>query len=240
MAYYDTIAKQWHAATGYKGGAFKELVLNEVLLKNLPGIDNCSILELGAGNGYFLPLVLRRFSGQTPSAIMITDQSRKLLEIARKCFKIPTAEYQTLDVRRRFPFDDHQFGLILASMVFNEVATGDFQKALGECYRVLSSQGLLLIAVIHPDFVSSLRKRELLTRTREGLLTMPGSGSLRVPVVVRSSELYRSSLAGASFAFEEEEVFPTAEVLNVKSGLRKAGRVPLALVFRCRKPTLSK
>jgi hypothetical protein len=36
MAYYDRIAKQWHEATGYKGGAFKELVLNGVLLRRIP------------------------------------------------------------------------------------------------------------------------------------------------------------------------------------------------------------
>jgi hypothetical protein len=82
MAYYDSIAKRWHETTGAKGGAFKELVLNNILLQKLSGIDNCSILELGAGNGYFLPLVLRRFSGQAPSRITVTDQSERLLEIA--------------------------------------------------------------------------------------------------------------------------------------------------------------
>ena len=91
MAYYDSIAKRWHETTGAKGGAFKELVLNNILLQKLSGIDNCSILELGAGNGYFLPLVLRRFSGQAPSRITVTDQSERLLEIARRHFRIPDA-----------------------------------------------------------------------------------------------------------------------------------------------------
>jgi SAM-dependent methyltransferase len=235
MAYYDNIAKQWHEATGYRGGAFKELVLNEVLLRRIAGIDHCSILELGAGNGYFLPLVLRRFSGQVPAAITITDQSKRLLEMAQRHFRIPAAEYATLDVRRPFPFADHQFDLILASLVFNEVATGGFQKALLECRRVLSSRGRFLMAVAHPDFVTNLRKRKLLRRTREGVLTMPGAGSLRVPVVMRSCEAYRSSLREAGFAFAEADVLPTPEVLNVKSALRKAGRVPLALVFECRR-----
>ncbi len=238
MAYYDNIAKQWHEATGYKGGAFKELVLNEILLQKLSGINHCSILELGAGNGYFLPLVLRRFSGQVPAAITITDQSQRLLEIAKKHFRIPAAVYETLDVRQPFPFADNQFDLILASMVFNEVPTGGFQKALKECKRVLSSQGLFLMAVVHPSFVSNLQKRNLLTRTKEGVLTMPGSGSLRVPIVMRSSEVYRSSLKEVGFEFEEEEVFPTAEVLNARSGLRKAGRAPLALIFKCMKPAV--
>jgi ubiquinone/menaquinone biosynthesis C-methylase UbiE len=235
MAYYDNIAKQWHGATGFKGGAFKEFVLNEILLHKLSGIHHCSILELGAGNGYFLPLVLHRFSGQVPAAIMITDQSGRLLEIAKKYFRIPAAEYETLDVRQPFPFTDNQFDLILASMIFNEVSTGSFQKALRECKRVLSNQGLLLIAVVHPKFVSNLQKRELLARTKEGVLTMPGSGSLRVPVVMRSSEVYRSSLKEVGFEFEEEEIFPTTEVLNIKSGLQKARKVPLALVFKCTK-----
>ena len=47
MAYYDSIAKRWHQTTGYQGGAFKELVLNSILLEKLPGIDRRSILELG-------------------------------------------------------------------------------------------------------------------------------------------------------------------------------------------------
>ena len=29
MAYCDKIAARWHKITGYKGGAFKELILNE-------------------------------------------------------------------------------------------------------------------------------------------------------------------------------------------------------------------
>lgn len=59
MAYYDSIAKRWHEATGYKGGALKEFVLNDVLLGKIKGINGHSILKLGAGNGYFMPMVLR-------------------------------------------------------------------------------------------------------------------------------------------------------------------------------------
>ena len=47
------LQKNWHAVTGYRGGAFKQFVLNDVLLENIPAIASKSILELGAGNGYF-------------------------------------------------------------------------------------------------------------------------------------------------------------------------------------------
>jgi SAM-dependent methyltransferase len=233
MPYYDAIARQWHAATGYHGGAFKELVLNRVLLEKLPGIQGRSILEIGAGNGYFLPIVLRHFSGQVPASIVITDHSAKLLEIAERHFWIPKAEYRILDVCRRFPFDDGRFDLVLASMVFNEVPARGLAQALKECRRVLSSRGRLLIAVLHPEFVEGLRRRGLLKHVQDGQLTMPGAGNLRLPVVVRSVEAYRGVLTACGFQFTEEDVFPTAKVLNAKAGLRYPGNTPVALVFAC-------
>jgi len=233
MAYYDYIASQWHEETGYKGGPFKELVLNDVLLNNITSIDNRAILELGAGNGYFLPMVLRRFSGQVPSAIVVTDQSIRLLEIAEKHFRIPEATYQLLDVRRRFPFDESRFDLILASMIFNEMSSGQLQRALQESFRVLSPGGLLLMAVVHPEFVSGLQRSGLLRKTRGGMLTMPGSGSLRLPVVLRSSDAYRRALVQAGFRFEEVAVYPTDRVLRARPGLRNSRGLPIALVFCC-------
>jgi hypothetical protein len=81
MAYYDRIAKQWQTATGYKGGAFKELILNDLLIDKIPGIIGSAILELGVGNGYFMPLLLRRFSGQKYARMVLTDQSGKMLQL---------------------------------------------------------------------------------------------------------------------------------------------------------------
>ncbi len=190
---------------------------------------------MGAGNGYFLPLVLRRFSGQVPMGITVTDQSKRLLEIAKRHFRIIGAGYQILDVSKPFSFTDNQFDLIIASMLFNEVPSHGFKNALKECHRVLSPDGLFLMTVTHPDFITSLRKRGLLKTTREGLLTMPGSGSLRLPVVVRSLQSYRNCVEEARLHYKEIEVFPTSEVLNVKVGLRDAAKIPLALVYTCTK-----
>ncbi len=233
MAYYDSIAMQWHKVTGYRGGVFKRLVLNDLLLENIPDIGGRSILELGAGNGYFMPLVLRKYSGRIPARVVITDQSSKLIEIARKNFSIETAEYRILNVARKFPFADESFDLILATMVFNEVPTGVLRKALAESRRVLAKDGLLLITITHPDFVGDLRKRDLLRDNGKGILTMPGAGALRLPVVVRKVNAYRSALEELGFKYEEQSIYPTKEVLNAKPGLRNAGDVPLALLFRC-------
>jgi len=89
-------------------------------------------------------------------------------------------------------------------MVFNKVPTG----ALAESKRVLVRGGKVV-------------------------LTMPGAGAMRLPVVVRKVEVYQRLLEESGFKYEEQSIYPTEEVLNAKPGLRKAGNVPLALLFRC-------
>ena len=102
MAYYDPIAKNWHQATGYWGGAFKKYVLNDFLLKKISAVSHKSILELGAGNGYFMRLALHHFSGQIPKRVTITDNANKLLAIAQTHLNVPShivPEYCSCDRR---------------------------------------------------------------------------------------------------------------------------------------------
>jgi SAM-dependent methyltransferase len=239
MAYYDRIARKWHSLTGAQGGAFKKLVLNEVVLGKLPSVAGLSILELGAGNGYFLPLVLQRFSGQVPTRVVITDQSQVLIDLAQRVFRVRDAEYQSLDVRDRFPFPKASFDLILANMIFNEITTAGLRRAMRECHRTLSSGGRLLATVPHPDFIESLERRSQLRPLKGGVFTMPGTAGLRLPVVRRSSEEYSVAMEQAGFRFHAEAVYPTAQILRAKPGLRQAGDVPIALLLDCEKTASS-
>lgn len=148
MPYYDRIAKRWHEATGFRGGAFKELLLNERILARIPTLQDAAILELGAGNGYFAAMMRDRLSGQTPRLHVVSDQSEKLLEIAERRFRIPGGEYLQLDVRAEFPFETGEFDLVLATTV-------GLRRALGECQRMLRPTGRLASTVLHPGFVAS-------------------------------------------------------------------------------------
>ena len=69
MAYYDSIAKKWHEITGRSGGAFKHFVLNQSLLDAIGSVDGKATLELGAGNGYLMPMRRLRvsFRPQSPA-----------------------------------------------------------------------------------------------------------------------------------------------------------------------------
>lgn len=233
MAYYDQIAQRWHKATGYKGGSFKKHVLNEILVQKMRGVSGKTILELGAGNGYFMQLALQYFSGQLPQRIVISDKSTALLSIAKTQFHISQAEYLPLDVRDTYPFEDDSFDLILATMVFNEVPTTGLKRAFRECHRVMKPDGLLLITLTHPQFIESLDRRNLLKKERNGILTMPGSEHLRLPVVPRRVKEYEQLLSKTGYIWEATDVYMTAKVLNEKPGLSNVGNKPLALVLEC-------
>src|SRR5437762_8851500 len=232
MAFYDRIARQWHAHTGYDGGAFKRFALNDVLVEAIGMIRDRAILELGAGNGYFLPLALRRFSGQTPARLVITDQSSRQLDMDKKHCFVDGAEYAQLDVRNPFPFQAGSFDAIIATMLFNEVPRRGVAQAIAECRRVVQGQGQLLATVMHPDFVTSLEKRGELRGDRNHL-TMPASAGLRLPVQRTPREFYDRCLYESDFEFKAREIFSRKEVLIAKPGLRKVGNKPVALVFNC-------
>jgi SAM-dependent methyltransferase len=236
MVYYDRMARKWHSVTGARGGAVKELLLNERLLERIGAIDGRAILELGIGNGYFMPLVLRRYSGQVPARLVLSDVSRVLLALARRTFPVAEAEYVVLDARDPFPLAARSLNLVLSSMVLNELPAAGLARALAECRRVLSPGGRLLAAVLHPEFVQSLARRGQLKPLRGGSFTMPGAEGLRLPVVTRRVEQYLEELGQAGFSCQTEELRPTAQLLNAKPALRQAGDMPIVLILDAEVP----
>jgi SAM-dependent methyltransferase len=210
-------------------------VLNDLILSHIDGIAGCAILELGAGNGYFPPLLLRRFSGQAPRRVVVSDQSKALLAIAQAEFFIPDAEYLALDVQLPFPFAEATFDLILVTMLFNELPTTYVRQALMECYRVLDASGQLLATMPHPAFIHALAKKGALTDFGRGLFAMPGAEGLRLPVSRRSVEAYIELATACGFQVEAQDVQASAQVRNAKAGLTAPRNVPLALLLDCRK-----
>jgi len=233
IAYYDRISSQWNRITGHHGGPFKRYMLNDRILARIEGIEERAILELGAGNGYFAPLMMRRFSGQRPARLVISDQAQAQLDIARAEFRIDGAEYLPLDVQDAFPFPDASLDIILAVMLLNELTTAGMQAALHECRRVLAPQGRLLAAVTHPAFVHALGKKGALTDFGRGLAAMPGAEGLRLPVSRRPTQAYLDALRVSGFTVETEDVFPDEKTIHARPGLKLPRDTPLALLLDC-------
>ena len=45
MPHYDKIAKQWHSITGYSGGSFKRLILNDKILSKIQRIEDKTLIQ---------------------------------------------------------------------------------------------------------------------------------------------------------------------------------------------------
>ena len=208
-------------------------MLNDCILTQIDSIAENAILELGAGNGYFAPLLLRRFSGQLPTRLVITDQSQVLLTIAQTSFQIDGAEYRALDVQDPFPFPNDSFHLVLASMLFNELTTTGLEHALKECSRILTEGGLLLAVVPHPDFVHALAKKGALTDFGRGLFAMPSAEGLRLPVSRRPLSAYQKAMEDSGFTVTTQDIFPDEKTLREKPGLKVSSGTPLGLLFLC-------
>jgi SAM-dependent methyltransferase len=232
--FYDSFAHRWHRYTGSKGGALKEFVLNEAILSHIEGIDGAAILEVGAGNGYFMPLLLRRFSGQVPARVCVTDVSSTLVRIAQQSFGMPRAEYFVLDITRRFPFEDASLDLILASMVWKEVPTAGLRVALRECYRVLKDGARLIATLMHPRFDENLVKRGLIIPSPKGppqQWLFHAAQGMVLPHFVRPEGFYDRLFDEAKFAVTKQEVYANEQVLQRKREWKKAAHLPVALIY---------
>ncbi len=229
MAYYDKIASQWHKITGYKGGAFKELILNKKVISLIDDISGKSLLELGAGNGYFMPLLLKKKSGQVPQNICITDVSFKNLEIAQKHFRLKNAKYQRLDVYKLFKLEDDSFDLIVSNMMFNEVKKPGLENGLKECKRVLRDQGQLLISVLHPDFIRKQMERGVVKNNR-----MNSKNGLKVPVTLTGLADYTELLEDLGMNYELKEIYGNQKLYNMKPKLKEISEIPIALIINAR------
>ena len=221
--------------TGHHGGAFKRYVLNDWMLGKLEGIAGRAILELGAGNGYFAPMMLRRFSGQRPARLVISDQSQAQLDTAQATFFLDDAEYAQLDVQQAFPFAYASFDLILAIMLLNELSNTGLRAALSESRRVLAPGGRLLAAIPHPSFIHALARKGALSDFGHGLFAMPSAEGLRLPVARRSMAAYQTTLADCGFAVLLEDVLPDAKTLREKPGFTLPRDTPMALVCDCQR-----
>jgi hypothetical protein len=94
----------------------------------------------------------------------------------------------------------------------------------------------LACAFLVGAFVSSGRSLFVLpllaaTDSTQQTLEMPGAGALRLPRAPRSREAYQRLFANAGFSCEIDDVYPNEQILRAKSGLRHAGKVPLAMVI---------
>jgi SAM-dependent methyltransferase len=234
LHYYSRLAPAWHEAVGDHGGPLKSLVLNDLLIDTVDPLGGKAVLEVGAGNGYLMPRLLARHPDEPPERLVISDGCRPMLDLARKHFPVPGAEYQVLELGHVLHHDDGSFDLIVADMVLHELNTARLRMTLAELRRLLRPGGAVVGTVYHPRYVESLKRAGRLARARGGLRVMPGPGGLYVPIIERRTlALHTAFTRWGRLALELHKVFATPDFFEeLLPDLKQPLRLPVALQLR--------
>ncbi len=233
MHYYHRLAPAWHRAAGADGGPLKALLLNERTLGVIPGLEGLSILEVGAGNGYLMKLLVDRYPGRRCERLVISDQARPLVDLARRHFPVEGAEYRVVDLCHALPFGDASFDYIVADLVLHELHTAALRRSLLELRRVLRPGGALLGSVYHPRYVEALDRAGQLGTAPGGLTVLPAFSGLYTPVVRRRERAYHAAFRQwARLETRFDKVHAPPELFEALPDLQRPDRLPIALSFR--------
>jgi 23S rRNA (guanine745-N1)-methyltransferase len=116
-------------------------------LKELAALDGSSaVLDVGCGDGFMLAAIAERFGCEAWGV----DISREAIELAAR--RHPRLRWIVANADRRMPFADASFRAALT-------VTGP--KNAGELRRLLTDDGLLVVAVSGPDDQAELREAVL-------------------------------------------------------------------------------
>jgi SAM-dependent methyltransferase len=118
------------------------------LLSKLEYPANCSILDLGCGDGYLSRCLFHSKNLQVTSGI---DISKRYILKAKRNDRNPQI-YKSLQVAdtRNLPFKDQTFDIVFSNCVMEHIP--DLQDALCEVSRVLKNGGNFILTVPTPQF----------------------------------------------------------------------------------------
>jgi hypothetical protein len=111
-------------------------------------------------------------------------------------------------------------------MVFREIKKAGVKNGMKECKRVLSSDGQIIISVLHPEFVEVQIKRGVIKNN-----LMISAEGFKTPVVKRKLSEYREALENADIKYNFENVYGNQVLYNTKPKLKEIKEVPIALII---------
>lgn len=120
------------------------------LIDLCPVLDKKSVLDLGCGTGYCMPLLAEKYSNAN---ITGADISQGMLAYAMA--EYPQYQYQIADAED-LPFEDKQFDLIFSN--FAVQWCDQFSSVLTEAYRCLNSGGHLVLSTLADGTLSELKQ----------------------------------------------------------------------------------
>ena len=125
---------------------YKQLIKD--ILDKLQIKDQDCILDAGCGTGYLISEILKQ--NNRDLKIEGIDSSTQMLKYAKKkCAKFPNVNFQLTDLNKRLNYQDNYFNKVVSCNVVYTLR--DLNFVFEEFYRILKSDGILVIANPKPD-----------------------------------------------------------------------------------------
>lgn len=239
----------WNERAGDLGEVYKRFVLDPLMFRLVGSLKNKIIIELGCGNGYLAPKLLK----QDPNQIIMMDISKYNLENAFKKTNDARVSFLEQDATERWKANSSSVDVVYSNMMLNEIE--DIQTAINEAFRVLTDGGVFVFSVTHPAWdlfiygqekagVKSNKVKGLGGYFRRGFAkfvmgkdadTMQGTG-FEVEHYQRPIADYFAALRDAGFSVDQLlEPELTKELLENAPRFSKYADNPVGLVFYCTK-----
>lgn len=146
---YDAIAEAYAARV--EDAPYNAHYERPAMLALLPPLDGLRVLDAGCGSGIYAGLLADR--GAQVTGI---DESRAMLEHARRRLAGRDVELRAADLRAPLPFADRSFDGIVSALVLHYLR--DWAPTLAELRRVLRPDGWLAFSTHHPLAEAALFK----------------------------------------------------------------------------------
>ncbi|AGA91719.1 biotin biosynthesis protein BioC [Thioflavicoccus mobilis 8321] len=142
------------AASGYDGAAVLQREIADRMLERLDYIrlEPQLVLDLGAGTGYAIDGLQRRYRG---ARVLALDFAEPMLHQARRRGSWRRRPECLCADAERLPLADATVDLIFSNATFQWC--NDLARTFSECWRVLRPGGLLLFSTFGPDTLKELR-----------------------------------------------------------------------------------
>jgi ubiquinone/menaquinone biosynthesis C-methylase UbiE len=147
--YWDENADLWaeHVRRGWDG--FREYFNNPAFLKFIGNLRGKEILDAGCGEGYNTRIMAKKGARVTG-----VDVSKRMIELAvQEERRNPLGiAYRVASASDLSTFEDESFDAIISFMALMDAA--DYERSLGEFFRVLRKGGGLYFSISHPCFMT--------------------------------------------------------------------------------------